>query len=52
VSAKVTVTKVRDDKRIITLETHAEVSRDGGSIGVLEGEAVVKVLALEDAPPA
>lgn len=54
VSAKVTVVKVRDDKRIVTLATHAEVSRDGRSIVVLEGEAVVKVLDLapEDAPPA
>ncbi len=54
VSAKVTVVKVRDDKRIVTLATHAEVTRDDRSIVVLEGEAVVKVLDLapEDAPPA
>lgn len=54
VSAKVTVVKVRDDKRIVTLATHAKVTRDGQPIVVLEGEAVVKVLDLapEDAPPA
>jgi 3-hydroxybutyryl-CoA dehydratase len=53
VSAKVTVVKVRDDKRIVTLATHAEVIRDGLPIMVLEGEAVVKVLDMaQDAPPA
>jgi acyl dehydratase len=49
VSARVTVTKVREDKRILTLETHAEVSRDGQPIVVLEGEAVVKMLDLAPA---
>jgi len=44
VSAKVTVMQVRTDKRIIMLETRAEVTRDGLPVTVLEGEAVVKLL--------
>jgi acyl dehydratase len=44
VSARVTVTKVREDKRIVTLETYATVERDGAEVAVLEGEAVVKML--------
>jgi acyl dehydratase len=44
VTARVTVTHVRTDKRIITLQTHAEVTRDGLPVTVLEGEAVTKLL--------
>jgi acyl dehydratase len=44
VSAQVTVTQVREDKRIITLQTHAWVTRDGEPVTVLDGEAVVKVI--------
>jgi acyl dehydratase len=45
VTATVTVTHVREDKRIITLATHAEVTRDGLPVTVLEGEALTKLLA-------
>jgi acyl dehydratase len=48
VTATVTVTHVREDKRIITLETQAEVTRDGLLITVLEGEAVTKLLTRRD----
>ncbi len=44
VSAEVTVTQVREDQRIITLQTHAWVTRDGAPVTVLDGEAVVKVM--------
>jgi 3-hydroxybutyryl-CoA dehydratase len=48
VTATVTVTQVRTDKRIIMLETRAEVTRDGLQITVLEGEAVAKLLTRRD----
>jgi 3-hydroxybutyryl-CoA dehydratase len=44
VTATVTVTQVRTDKRIVTLETRADVMRDGQPVTVLEGEAVIKLL--------
>jgi acyl dehydratase len=48
VTASVTVAHVREDKRIVTLETHAEVTRDGLPVTVLEGEAVTKLLTRHD----
>jgi acyl dehydratase len=48
VTATVTVTHVRTDKRIITLETRAEVTRDGLPVTVLEGEAVTKLLQRQE----